>query len=127
MAESVSSARLVPCVSTLPDGWAVESFSADDRAGTFSLAHEDGATLRVVLRATCVPADDPFVGAAQPEGLEQRMTRGDDGEVRWTTTFTGGCVVETLSAPRPQAADEDAEIHDAIDFLPRDELAREFA
>jgi hypothetical protein len=55
------------------------------------------------------------------------MTRGDDGEVRWTTTFTGGCVVETLSAPRPQAADEDAEIHDAIDFLPRDELAREFA
>jgi hypothetical protein len=127
MAESVPSARLVPCVASLPDGWAVEGFSADDSAGTFTLANEDGAQLRVVLRATCVPADDPFGGEAQHEGVEQRMTEGDDGEIRWTSTFTGGCVVETLTVPRAPAAENDAEIHEAIGLLPRDELARGLA
>jgi len=127
MAESVPSAGLVPCVASLPDGWAVEAFSADDEAGTFTLGHEDGAQLRVVLRATCVPADDPFDGEAQTEGVVQRMTEGDDGEVRWTSTFAGGCVVETLTVPRASAADTDSEIHESIGLLPRDELASELA
>jgi len=122
MAESVPSAGLVPCVAGLPDGWAVEAFSADDGAGTFTLVHEDGAQLRVVLRATCVPADDPLDGA-QNEGVEQRMTGGDDREVRWTSTFTGGCVVETLTVPHAPADDGTLEIHEAIGFLRRGELA----
>lgn len=122
MAESVPSAGMVPCVASLPDGWAVEAFSADDGAGTFTLVHEDGAQLRVVLRDTCVPAEDPFDAETQYEGVEQRVDGGEDREVRWTSTFTGGCVVETLTVPHAPAEGDALEIHEAIGFLPRGEL-----
>jgi hypothetical protein len=125
MAESVPSAGMVPCVAGLPDGWAVRAFSAHDGAGTFTLAHEDGAQLRVDLQATCVPADDPLDGEAQNEGVDQRVSTGADGGVRWTSTFTGGCVVETLTVPHAPAGDGALGIHEAIGFLPREELARE--
>jgi hypothetical protein len=125
MAESVPSAGMVPCVAGVPDGWAVQAFSANDGAGTFTLAHEDGAQLRVDLKSICVPADDPLGGEAQDEGVEQRMTRADDGGVRWTSTFKGGCVVETLTVPEAPAGDAALGIHEAIGFLPRAELARE--
>lgn len=127
MAESVPSAQLVPCVASLPDGWAVGTFSADDNAGTFTLAHEDGAELRVVLRPLCVPADDPVDGDASDDGVMQRTSTGDQGDVRWTSTFSGGCVVETLTFPHAPAEVGNPSIHEAIGLLSRDELARELA
>ena len=125
MAESVPSARLVPCVATLPDGWAVDAFSADDSSGTFTLVHEDGASLRVVLRASCFPADAPVEGETPTDGVTQRMSTLDDGDIRWTSIFPGGCVVETLVLPPTIAADTDSAIHQAIDLLTRDELDRQ--
>lgn len=125
MAESVTSARLVPCVANLPDGWAVDAFSADDSTGTFTLAHEDGALLRVVLRASCIPADDPVDGEAPTDGVTQRMSTLDDGDIRWTSIFPGGCVVETLALPSATAAETASAIHQAIDLLTRDELSRQ--
>ena len=124
MAESVPSARLVPCIASLPDGWVVDMFSADDDAGTFTLAHEDGAQLRVVLRPSCVPADDPVDGTPPDDPVMQR-TSTIDGDVRRTSTFSGGCVVETLTLAHALDADGNTAIHDAIGFLSRDELARE--
>ena len=125
MAESVPSARLVPCVASLPDGWAVDAFSADDSIGTFTLAHEDGASLRVVLRASCIPADVPVEGEAPNDEVTQRMSTLDDGQIRWTSIFSGGCVVETLVPPSATAAESASAIHQAVDLLTRDELARQ--
>ena len=124
LAESVPSARLVPCIAALPDGWVVDMFSADDDAGTFTLTHEDGAQLRVVLRPSCVPADDPVDGSPPDDGVVQR-TSTIDGDVRRTSTFSGGCVVETLTLAHALDADGNTAVHDAIGFLSRDELARE--
>jgi hypothetical protein len=113
----------VPCVSSLPDGWAVEAFSARDGEGTFSIVHEDGARLQADLRATCAPAEEPIDGGAQREGVDQRMTTVGAGEVRWTSTFTGGCVVESLTVPDGRSAERILEIHGSIGFVPRAELA----
>ncbi len=124
MAESVPSAGLVPCVANLPDGWAVEAFSARDGEGTFSLVHEDGARLQADLRATCVPAEEPIDGRAQRDDVEQRMSTVGAGEVRWTSTFTGGCVVESLTVPDGRSAEKVVAIHGSIGLLPRAELAR---
>jgi hypothetical protein len=124
LAESVPSARLVPCIAGLPDGWVVDMFSADDDAGTFTLVHEDGAQLRVVLRPACVPADDPVVGDPPNDGVVQRTSTAD-GDVRRTSTFSGGCVVETLTLPHTLDTGGNAAIHEAIGFLSRDELAHE--
>ncbi len=124
MAESVPSARWVPCVSNLPDGWDVEAFSARDGEGSFSLVHEDGAQLRADLRATCVPADEPIDAGEQRDGVEQRMTTVGAGEVRWTSTFTGGCVVESLIVPDGHSTEKALTIHGSIGFLSRAKLAR---
>jgi hypothetical protein len=125
VAESVPTARLVPCVSSLPDGWAVDAFRADDEEGTFTLEHEDGPLLRVVLRRNCVIADDPVVGEPPAAGVTQRMSTGGDGSVRWTTTLPGGCVVETLTLPSESELKLDPGIHEAIDLVPREDLERE--
>jgi hypothetical protein len=124
MAESVPSARLVPCVANLPDGWAVQAFSARDGEGTFSLVHEDGARLQADLRATCIPAEEPIDDRAQRDDVEQRMSTVGAGEVRWTSTFTGGCVVESLTVPDGRSAEKILTIHRSIGLLPRTELAR---
>jgi hypothetical protein len=127
MAESVPTARLVPCVADLPDGWAVDAFSADDSTGTFTLAHEDGASLRVALRASCIPADDPVGGEARTDGVTQRMSTLEHGDIRWTSIFPGGCVVETLVLPSATTAESVSVIHQAIDLMTRQELDRQAA
>jgi hypothetical protein len=80
--------------------------------------------LQADLRAACVPAEEPIDGRAQRDGVEQRMTTVGAGQIRWTSTFTGGCVVEYLTVPDGRSAERVLAIHRSIGLLPRTELAR---
>jgi len=98
MAESVRTAAYVPCVRSLPIGWAFESFDARDGLSTFGLGSEAGGqnALQVALRRRCPSESDASAGRpAGPPGVtvEREVASADPYRARWTYVFDGGCAV----------------------------------
>jgi hypothetical protein len=125
MAESVRSAVLVPCVSSLPAGWSFASFAADERHATFALEPDAAGTglAEVALTRSCeteglrrVPSDR--------SGVDEYASTSHDAGATWMFVFDGGCVrlhvpstsSSTSSSIRP------SDVHDAIAFVPADAL-----
>jgi hypothetical protein len=106
-AQSVPSASLVPCVSSLPVGWRVVNASEGPRPSaarngwsTFTLAKYLVGDMVVRLSATCDttgamqrPSDQP--GA---QGFERTDQDSSGRAATWYTVFPGGCVTAQLSS-----------------------------
>jgi hypothetical protein len=123
MAESVPSASLIPCIDSLPGGWAFDTFEADETHATFSLQQQDGGG---VLDVQLVPSCDATGRGVAVEGFPtvQRYRSEVDGGsgVVWISTFPGGCSRAELTFPAPPAQADVDRMERAISFFPRDQL-----
>ena len=130
-AQSVPSASLVPCVSSLPAGWRVVDASEGPSPSAvrngwsrFTLAKYLIGFLDVRLSATC-----DLTGATQrPSGQPgaqryERTGQGSSGPAAtWHTVFAGGCVtaqLDGIGAADPAFATEASSI---VDFTTRHAL-----
>ena len=131
MAQSVPSASLVPCVSSLPAGWRFitvpeEPTQSAARNGwsIFTLRKYLVGSLLVRLSATCdttgavqQPSDQP--GAQRYE----RTGQGPSGRAAtWYTVFPGGCVTAQLDWTSAADAGIATEARSIIDFTTRQAL-----
>jgi hypothetical protein len=128
MAESVMSAQLIPCMRSLPVGWELAGFAADDQSATFLLearSGEDGI-VEVALLRRCeeeiagVPARSDEEGAS----LTQAVTSEEPYRATWIYEFAGGCTRYRIALALDQLpADHLGELRRSLSFLDRDTLA----
>ena len=93
MTESVPGATLIPCVRSLPLGWAFASFDARNGISEFSLDSDAGGpgALLVRLTASCHPEGTPTSSDQPGTRLTERRTSEDPYVATWTYEFRGGC------------------------------------
>lgn len=127
MAQSVPSARLIPCIATLPAGWKFEDLDVRGGTSSFSLDSDRAGERAVVVRlfpscrlgrATEIASDE--VGTRRFERVESVV-----GEYRGTRyyLFDGGCVTYRFHFDRQGLALVN-EVSLAIGFVARDEVPR---
>jgi tRNA A-37 threonylcarbamoyl transferase component Bud32 len=129
-AQSVPSASLVPCVSSLPAGWRFITVPEEPQSAArngwsiFTLRKYLVGSLVVRLSATC-----DTTGAVQRPSDQpgtQRYERTDQGSsgraATWYTVFPGGCVTAQLSWTSAADAGFATEARSIIDFTTRQAL-----
>ena len=129
MAQSVPSAQLLPCVSSVPVGWTFSELDARNGSAQFMFDsdREGLAALVVSLHADCSVEGTSQVASDQP-GTDRyervsRVTSGFGGERIYT--FDGGCVVYTFDLRGESHAEPVTEITNALGFVSRSDLAEQ--
>jgi len=123
MAESVPSASLIPCIDSLPGGWAIDTFEADETHATFSLQQQDGGgVLDVQLVSSCDATGRGVAVEGFPTVQRYRSEVDGGSGVMWISTFPGGCSRAELTFPAPPAQADVDRMERAISFFPRDQL-----
>jgi hypothetical protein len=129
MAQSVPSARWLPCVRQVPVGWKFVAFDARDGQTDirFSSDREGMTALTVLVRPSCDLTGAEEVPSEWPELRRyERVTRvssGYGGERHYT--FTGGCVTYRFDLRGDTRAEGVAVISDALGFVSRQSVARQ--
>jgi hypothetical protein len=128
MAQSVPSARWLPCVRQLPPGWGFASFLPKNGQTELGFdSDRDGAgALTIVLQPSCDVTGATQVPSEQPEMRRYervtRVTSGFGGERYYV--FTGGCVTYRFDLRGNTRAEPVAAVSEALGFLSRDAVAR---
>lgn len=131
IAQSVPSARHVPCIGTLPIGWDFSGMDVRRGRARFWLGNDRAGAraVRVTLAATCDTSGATELLSDRPS--TRRFLRLDQLAVRnvgaWLHTFEGGCVTYDFAVPK-SSYDFDAfnvELDAALDFFARDDIAAE--
>ena len=115
MAQAVPTAELIPCVESLPPGWAVEWAEIETDSAELSFDGGNVGDVTVELEATCDPAGDAI--DVEP-GLDLVAFELVDDELTRYYVFTGGCV--TVVAPDRPAS---SELTSELGFLTRKDLS----
>jgi hypothetical protein len=131
MAQSVPTAKLLPCVRTLPVGWSYTILDARSGSATFWLdSDRDGTRAAAVsLRPRCA------VGGATEVPSEQAGTRRFEKVTRVTPgyagdryyTFAGGCITYRFNLRGTTRGQPLAGIAAGVGFVTRSAVAREVA
>jgi hypothetical protein len=132
-AQSVPSASLVPCVSSLPAGWRFVNASegpspsaARNGWSRFTLAKYLVGSLVVRLSATCDTTGATQQPSDQPAA--QRYERTDQSRsgpaATWYTLFPGGCVTAELHSTGAADPAFATEARSVVDFTTRHALQR---
>jgi hypothetical protein len=124
IAQSVPSATLVPCVQSVPAGWAFARSQIRD--GSTELRLEGGptasSTVVMDLRASCDPGEAPAV-PSRPQELGARVFDApsslDPLEGTRYVVFEGGCAVTTYAFDDDVAIAEALAATGAFAYLPR--------
>jgi tRNA A-37 threonylcarbamoyl transferase component Bud32 len=101
MAQSVPSASLVPCVRSLPSGWALWNVTVNDGRSVLTFDHDRAGIGAAVVRLTaaCEPAG-AVEGPSQTPGVrhsQRTESRAGGGlTATWYDQFPGGCVTTRL-------------------------------
>lgn len=124
IAQSVPSATLVPCLSTMPVGWFYGGSTVRDGITTLSLSSSVAGELAASLEltASCDPGDAPEVVPAPDEvGARAYVSQESLDPYRATRTvvFEGGCARTTYNLPPGFPASLSLEADAAFSFLPR--------
>lgn len=121
-AQSVPSAQYVPCFTERAVGWNVvtQTFSNDGSHIEMTTDAIQDVDWKLDFTSTCTPpATDPIDKAGNPAEVRQRTVSVPDIEgverTEWMT-FTGGCVVSTVTVP---VRIDEQSIFDEIDDLIR--------
>jgi len=123
MAESVPSASLIPCIDSLPGGWAFGTFEADETQATFSLEQQDGGgVLDVQLVSSCDATGRGVAVEGFPSVQRYRSEANGGSSVVWISTFPGGCSRAELTFPAPPTQADVDRMEHALSFFPRDQL-----
>ena len=130
MAQSVPDAVVVPCVDSLPAGWAVEGVSIRRNDGSFWL-RSDIAGDRAVEVTLRPEGSCPTDGATEQPSDEVGTTRFERPDslrpsIRTTRTylFEGGCVTYEFAFDDDVSADLLFDADRALAFQPREELVQ---
>ncbi len=126
MAQSVPSASLVPCVRSLPSGWARGNVTVNDGRSVLTFDHDRAGIGAAVVRLTaaCEPAG-AVEGPAQTPGARryQRVEPHAGGStVTWYDRFPGGCVTTRLTAQERYREQLASEASLVLGFTTRQEL-----
>jgi hypothetical protein len=125
-AQAVQSATMIPCVTTLAEGWSIGGFSArtgsvrfwmdSDRAGSHAV--------EVELAEACdtSKATELEPGPAEAERFEQRTRSEPELGGRRFWRFPGGCVTLRYDFERGAGADLLAAAESSVTLIPRDAL-----
>jgi hypothetical protein len=122
MAESVPGATMIPCVRSLPLGWAFASFDAREGSSEFSLDSDAGGPGALLVRftATCHPQGTHASSDETGAQLTERRTSGDPYAATWTYTFPGGCASYAIRFGSGAPADRlVGQIRSGLSFIER--------
>ena len=125
MAQSVSTASLVPCIEILPAGWAVGDVVVGNDRSRFTMTSDRGGVLVVELTASCDLAGMVELTSEQPEARRYLRIERDAAGAAMTRayTFPGGCITQRLTAPAASRQQLAGESSFALGFTTRDALA----
>ena len=124
------SATLIPCVRTLPVGWAFGAFETHEDTALFRLQADggDGGIVDVELRPGCGDPVPGVVTETDEPGTEltQEIASRSPYRATWIYVFEGGCARYRIElGPETVAAEHLPDLEDSLSFLERSELARE--
>ncbi|MDH3680639.1 MAG: hypothetical protein OEV40_11880 [Acidimicrobiia bacterium] len=126
VAQSVSTAELVPCLGPLPDGWSVEAVTVDQDGSEVRLDSDRAgdSAARLLYRQTCdvgeavsVPSDQEGAEAYEYVG---RITPGFQADRLYL--FEGGCVRWEFDFDTDASATLSIELQDSLTLLSRTAL-----
>jgi tRNA A-37 threonylcarbamoyl transferase component Bud32 len=126
MAQSVPSASLVPCLRSLPPGWAVGLVTVNDGRSVLALNHDraGAGVLTIRLTAACDTQGATEVTADQPQ--IRRYQRIDRLAPRFEATrfdlFPGGCVTARAAVPAANRAEVTGELSAILGYTSRQTL-----
>jgi tRNA A-37 threonylcarbamoyl transferase component Bud32/membrane-associated phospholipid phosphatase len=125
MAQSVSTASLVPCIEILPAGWTLGDVVVGDDRSRFTLNSDRGGVLVVELTASCDLGGTVELTSEQPGARRYLRVERNPAGVTMTRayTFPGGCITQRLTAPAASGQHLAAETSSALGFATRDDLA----
>ena len=125
MAQSVSTASLVPCIEILPAGWTLGDVVVGDDRSRFTLNSDRGGVLVVELTASCDLGGTVELTSEQPGARRYLRVERNPAGVTMTRayTFPGGCIAQRLTAPAASGQHLAAETSSALGFATRDDLA----
>jgi membrane-associated phospholipid phosphatase/tRNA A-37 threonylcarbamoyl transferase component Bud32 len=125
MAQSVSTASLVPCIEILPAGWTLGDVVVGDDRSRFTLNSDRGGVLVVELTASCDLGGTVELTSEQPGARRYLRVERNPAGVAMTRayTFPGGCIAQRLTAPAASGQHLAAETSSALGFATRDDLA----
>jgi membrane-associated phospholipid phosphatase len=125
MAQSVSTASLVPCIEILPAGWTLGDVVVGDDRSRFTLNSDRGGVLVVELTASCDLGGTVELTSEQPGARRYLRVERNPAGVAMTRayTFPGGCITQRLTAPAASGQHLAAETSSALGFATRDDLA----
>jgi hypothetical protein len=131
MAQSVPSATSLPCVASLPAGWATGGMRVERGRGQFWL-DSDRAGTHAVTVSLLPPGDCSVAGASEVPSDEPGMRRFERPDrlppaLRSTRSylFAGGCITYRFKFDSPQTASLLFDADGALAFQPRAELVAE--
>jgi hypothetical protein len=90
MAQAVPEADYVPCFSSMPDDWALESTEIETGGAELSVDRKGVGDVEIEFIPSCAPTGSP-IALDLPSDVEAFET-GTVDPVRWLV-FPGGCVV----------------------------------
>jgi membrane-associated phospholipid phosphatase len=128
-AQSVPSARLIPCVDVIPAGWSFQGLDVRDGGATIFL-DSDRAGFRAVeieLTRTCDLADTTEVASDEPgtRQFDRIFEVGANIVATRHYTFEGGCATYQFRLFGESASELIHEATTAVGFYPRSELEEE--
>jgi serine/threonine protein kinase len=125
MAQSVSTASLVPCIEILPPGWTLGDVVVGNDRSRFTMTSDRGGVLVAELTASCDLAGAVELTSERPEARRYLRIERDAAGVTMTRayTFSGGCITQRLVAPEASRQQLAGESSFALGFTTRDALA----
>ena len=125
MAQSVSTASLVPCIEILPAGWTLGDVVVGNDRSRFTMTSDRGGVLVVELTASCDLGGTVELTSEQPGARRYLRVERNPAGVAMTRayTFPGGCIAQRLTAPAASGQHLAAETSSALGFATRDDLA----
>jgi hypothetical protein len=126
MAQSVPTARWLPCIRAVPPGWTFDEMRPRDgeAAMLFNSDRDGHHALTVLLRPSCDVSGATEVPSEQPEmrRYEQvsRVSHGYGGERHYA--FLGGCVTYRFDLRGSTRAEPVAAVSESLGFLSRRSL-----
>jgi hypothetical protein len=129
MAQSVPTARWLPCLRQLPVGWYFVAFDVRDGQTSLRLGSDREGTeaVTVLVRPSCDLTGAAEVPSEWPELRRyERVTRVSSGYgAERHYTFTGGCVTYRFDLRGTSRAEAVAVVTDSLGFVSRQSVARQ--
>lgn len=123
-AQSVPTARLLPCLTEIPPNWMVTEFRVRDGETAIGLTanSEGGGVVRATLTEDCDTSDatEEFSGKEDTRLFVTISSAGEDALIgTHYYTFAGGCVTYSFDLRGAGKGARYAEARSALDFTPR--------